>query len=125
MGELEINGWSTGFSYQWMAHAFEVPHRLWCLMMGADACLKESYTPDGISTWVAMPQKFFTWYLESHTLTQAILAVPILSLFATLSALDYVMMENHNQGMAITCFVVAIACLYSQYRVRKMKKCES
>eukprot|EP00546_Thalassionema_frauenfeldii_P020931 CAMPEP_0178902432 /NCGR_PEP_ID=MMETSP0786-20121207/4599_1 /TAXON_ID=186022 /ORGANISM="Thalassionema frauenfeldii, Strain CCMP 1798" /LENGTH=693 /DNA_ID=CAMNT_0020573693 /DNA_START=37 /DNA_END=2117 /DNA_ORIENTATION=+ len=118
--ELEINGWSTGFSYQWMAHAFEVPHRLWCLMM-RDVCLKESYTSDGISTWVSIPQKFFLWYLQSHSFTQALLVVPILSVFGILSMIGYMTVDNQNQVVTFTCLVVSVAYVFSQCRVRKMK----
>lgn len=118
--ELEINGWSTGFSYHWMAHSFEVPHRLWCIV-SRDVCLKESYTSDGISTWVSMPQKFFLWYLQSHSLTQALLVVPILSLFGILTIIGYMTIDNQNQAVAFTCLVAAATYIYLQWRIRKMK----
>jgi hypothetical protein len=45
-------------SYQWLAHAFEFPHRLACHYT-TTFCNKETYTDDGISTWVAAPLHWF------------------------------------------------------------------
>jgi len=59
---LVVNGWSTNISHHWIAHMFESPHRFWCTMKGG--CTRESYTTDGISTWVYIPLKFFSWLLD-------------------------------------------------------------
>jgi len=82
-------GFSTGISHQWLAHTFEFPHRFWCSAI--TDCTKESYTVDGISTWVASPLRFFTWFLDLPSTSQMILSVPILSLFGIFAVLDLVM----------------------------------
>jgi len=56
--------WSTGITHQWLAYTFELPHRLWCSYSSNKGCTKETYTTDGISTWVAVPLQFFLWLLD-------------------------------------------------------------
>jgi hypothetical protein len=65
-------------SYQWLAHAFEFPHRVVCHYLRK--CPKERYTKDGISTWVARPFKIAKWILGRHWFLRSIL----LSLFVAL-----------------------------------------
>jgi len=113
-------GWSTGISHQWLAYAFEVPHRLWCSYM---ECTNESYTSDGISTWVAGPLGFFTWSLQLPTILQLILFVPILCLFAILVALELVV----KNAFVTVAGLLGILILYldglsSQYQVRIYNK---
>mmetsp|Transcript_27719 Transcript_27719/g.42204 ORF Transcript_27719/g.42204 Transcript_27719/m.42204 type:complete len:728 (-) Transcript_27719:46-2229(-) len=127
--ELVVKGWSTGISHQWMAHAFEVPHRLWCLMtttMGGGGCLKESYTPEGISTWVSGPLKFFTWFVNAPVLIQVLLAVPILGTFGFLSTLDFMMtmMMDHNQAFVWMCFIFGAIVYVTPFQVGRKVKCQ-
>lgn len=58
---LHVGGIDTGLTYQFLAHSFESPHRLWCTW--ASTCLEESYTADGISTWVNGPHRLARWLL--------------------------------------------------------------
>merc|ERR1712125_201442 len=105
------NKWSTGISHQWLARTFEFPHRFWCNAISMQDCKRESYTPDGASTWVGLPLKFFTWFLESGSMIQLLLAVPILGVFGCFALLDY-MATNHYAG---TVFVGAMmAYLYAR-----------
>jgi len=79
---LLSNGWSTGISHQWLARTFEFPHRLW-YSIRVDCTTKggESYTSDGISTWVAIPLQFFRWTLQLPTILQLIILIPVLFIF--------------------------------------------
>ena len=79
---LEIAGFDTGLTYQFLAHTFELPHRLWCGYISS--CKTERYTPDGVSTWVALPHDAARWFLAQNSLVMAILAVPTLAFFAVL-----------------------------------------
>lgn len=122
--ELMVNGWSTGISHQWMAHAFELPHRLWCLTtkMGG-GCLKETYTSDGISTWVSLPLEFFSWFVDANVIIQVLLAVPILGVFGFFSGLEYMLtMVGHNQAVVLMCFIGVILYV-TPFQIRKVK-CE-
>jgi hypothetical protein len=72
-------------SHQWLAHTFEFPHRLMCHYL--TQCSKESYTADGISTWVATPLKASQWVLEQNSMVRNSLltvGVAVLALFAVL-----------------------------------------
>lgn len=59
----------TLFTHQWIAHTFEFPHRLVCHYW--KTCPNESYTSDGISTWVAIPLQIFQWVLVQNTLIRS------------------------------------------------------
>jgi len=111
-------GWSTGISHQWLAHAFEVPHRLWCSAVG---CTKESYTSDGISTWVAAPLQFFNWSLQLPTILQLILFVPILSLFGVLFTLELAV-KNYLVTAGLLGILIHFGGLSSRFQVRKYSK---
>lgn len=52
------------FSFQWLAHSFEFPHRLVCHYMGS--CPNESYTAEGISTWVNTSFRFASWVMHEN-----------------------------------------------------------
>lgn len=47
------------FSYHWMAHKFEFPHRLYCHYL--KTCPNEMYAANGVSLWVEKPH---TWALQ-------------------------------------------------------------
>jgi hypothetical protein len=51
----------TPFTYQWLAHTFEAPHRLWCTY--ASRCTVEQYTDQGVSTWVHGSHRLAQWWL--------------------------------------------------------------
>mmetsp|Transcript_17108 Transcript_17108/g.25920 ORF Transcript_17108/g.25920 Transcript_17108/m.25920 type:complete len:702 (+) Transcript_17108:42-2147(+) len=109
--DFRVIDWSTGISHQWMAHSFEFPHRLWCYAM-KESCWNESYTQEGISTWVSMPHKFFTRYLNSQIWIRLLLAVPILGIFGVFSFLDYMMMSEGKSIVALSLICVIWAISY-------------
>jgi hypothetical protein len=80
---LFVAGVDTGLTYQFLAHSFELPHRLWCRYISS--CKTERYTPDGVSTWVALPHDAARWFLAQNSLVMAVLYVPVLILFAVLA----------------------------------------
>jgi len=73
---LILSGMDTGISFQFIAHTFELPHRVWCEYISE--CLEEQYTDDGVSTWVAFPHTLAIWFLEQNDFFMAVLAVPFL-----------------------------------------------
>jgi hypothetical protein len=68
------------FSYQWIAHSFEFPHRISCHHMAF--CPNEIYTDSGISTWVAAPYAVAKWLLQQRRIIQLPLLILILTILA-------------------------------------------
>jgi hypothetical protein len=78
--DLRIGPHGTGLSYQWLAHAFQAPHRVWCTMV--TSCERESYTTEGISTWVHFPHKMGIWLVNQEWWVMLLLMVPIVHVLA-------------------------------------------
>lgn len=76
-----------GVSHHWMAHAFEFPHRLACHYMGQ--CLDETYTEDGVSTWVAIPLQWSLWMLEQPIVARTVFLLCAIALFSVSSAVEW------------------------------------
>ena len=101
---LEIGSIDTGLSLHFLAHAFEMPHRMWCQYVSA--CSKETYTPDGISIWVAAPHMLAKWYVEQHTVIMGLLGVPLVGILlcmaypvTTLMALAAILFGIRHRGL--------------------------
>jgi hypothetical protein len=62
-------------SMQWLAHAFQAPHRLVCSIY---SCNNESYTEAGISNWVYRPLLLSQWLVQQPVAILAILSVPVI-----------------------------------------------
>lgn len=79
LSSLKVGG--VGFSYQWMAHAFEFPHRVACYYAGQ--CPKEMYNEVGISTWVAAPADIALSILaiETPALKEFLLVIVLCGMF--------------------------------------------
>ena len=86
---LEI-GWMS-VSYQWLAHTFEMPHRMVCYHLGS--CPLEQYNEEGISTWVVMPHHAAMWLSEQPdgSLLKSFISILAVSALAFFSAVDAVM----------------------------------
>jgi hypothetical protein len=86
---LVIGGVSTGLSYQWLAHTFELPHRVWCSYVGD--CTTETYV-EGVSVWVSSGHKFALWFLNVKSdMWMVFVSVPVLALFAVLGLVGFVL----------------------------------
>jgi len=60
---LDILGTQTRVSHQWLAWAWERPHWWYCASTFTASCYAETYTNEGISTWVALPRNVAVWML--------------------------------------------------------------
>lgn len=80
---LKIAGIDTGVSFQFCAHAFEAPHRLWCKYFST--CTTEEYTEEGISTWVAWGHTLFLWFFKQNQVVMFLLFIPTVAIFAALT----------------------------------------
>ena len=80
---LKIAGIDTGLTFQFLAHTFERPHRLWCRHLSN--CEEVQYTTEGISLWVDVPHKVARWFLDQNSVVMVVVALPLLGLFAVLA----------------------------------------
>ena len=112
---LMIDEYQSPFSYQWLAHTFQFPHRVVCVYFGK--CLSETYTEDGISTWVAAPLRIAKWLLAQGRPSTLLLLVtiPFASLLAVFSAVECVLMYP------LTVAVMGLSVLFIFLPQRKLK----
>lgn len=88
--DLGIQIMGVPVSHQWLAHMFEFPHRVICHHLGT--CLKESYTKDGISTWVDYPLRLSQCLLNlPNGLFKTAVLVIILGILCTFSFLEFLL----------------------------------
>lgn len=85
---LMIGPVSTGLSYQWLAHTFQLPHRIYCYHLGI--CEKEHYTATGISEWASRPLQIMVWFLSQHLMLQCLLLIPLLTMASLLAFVETV-----------------------------------
>jgi len=71
---LQIAGKSIA-SHQWIAHAFNAPHRMYCRYI--TTCTKESYDTEGISQFVATPLALSKWILRQNRIVMGVCSVVI------------------------------------------------
>ena len=79
---LLIGSTNTGLTYQFLAHTFELPHRLWCKYVSG--CKSERYTEDGVSVWVDVPHKAAHWFLRQNATVMYMVSIPLLAAFIVL-----------------------------------------
>jgi hypothetical protein len=84
---VKIGQVKTFISYQWLAHMFELPHRLVCYYIGQ--CPSEKYSETGISTWVAAPYAAVVWFFNQE---EVLIALGI-SLYTVAASVLY-LLEN-------------------------------
>lgn len=82
---LMIGTFMTPFRYQWLAHTFLLPQRMWCQWFGGH---DETYSDNGISTWLERPFQFTQWMLKQSSLVTALLLIPCLVLLVTILVIE-------------------------------------
>lgn len=74
---LVVGGWESPFTYHWIAHLSQSPHRIWS-RLGLRGV--EEYTEDGVSTWVSGPHRWSEWVLAQNSMVTAAVLVPAIGL---------------------------------------------
>jgi len=73
--ENEREGLTVGgvpFSFQWMSHSFEFPHRVVCHYLGQ--CKGETYDENGLSNgWTTVPLQFIVWVFNLGSITKSLI----------------------------------------------------
>merc|ERR1711915_620415 len=83
----------AAFSYQWIAHSFEFPHRLVChWLRNSDNCNDESYDDDGINKWESHPLRFGSWVLGLHWFLKDVFILIFLVVLSLFCVFEYCMM---------------------------------
>jgi trypsin len=76
-GRLIVGGWETPFTYQWIAHMSQSPHRI-LSQLGLSGA--EEYTVDGMSTWIAGPHELSQWLIDQNGAIVTVMLVPAVGL---------------------------------------------
>jgi len=85
---LVLGGWRTPFSYQWLAHASQAPHRVWFRIFGVS---QETYAENGKSSWIDGPHHLGEWCLEQHAAVTTLLLLPVLLCLLIFSGIDIIL----------------------------------
>jgi Hint module len=71
------------FSFHWLAHTFETPHRFYCTYISN--CKSEAYNDEGISYWVDIPHQIAVWIFSQkgtvHSFLTLLIVIYLLALF--------------------------------------------
>lgn len=109
---LKIGSMPTGISFQWLAHRFLIPHRIWCHQFGV--CTDEQYTDSGISTWVSRPLDVTHWLFRQHWTVCFLLTIPILVVAVMLDIAEFLLVP-HNSRVCGAIFCLTL-CLWWRTR---------
>ena len=95
-------GLELPISFQWLAWAFEAPHRMVCQQFWR-ICESESYDEFGISDWVNVALGLSEWWIGQHALVIGAFVVPLL---VGLSLV--VLLESVQKHWMVAMFVVVV-----------------
>lgn len=99
-------------SAHWLAHAFQVPHRVFC-SINPIACAREDYTDAGISSWVRAPLLFIKWLISQGDVVLRLLFAPI-----TLAAAIFYLFEIACMSSFLQCIVVVAGFVFASIRMK-------
>mmetsp|Transcript_32292 Transcript_32292/g.53390 ORF Transcript_32292/g.53390 Transcript_32292/m.53390 type:complete len:487 (-) Transcript_32292:53-1513(-) len=100
---LTIDGVETPISFHWLAHAFSFPHRFYCKHL---SCTSETYTADGVATWVAIPFGLTRWIFQQNAIVVSLCMAIVVTLFSVLTILE---------AAPMTIMLAAIAAAAARY----------
>jgi len=98
---LNIGGINTPLSFQWIAHTFNSMHRL--LVMGGFT--HETYTAEGVSHWVDIPHKLFSWLLEQNSVIVAFFLIPAIAFFGVASIVETLILNYADPRLSFSLVV--------------------
>lgn len=88
---LTFGSFDTTLSYQWLAHSFLLPHRIWCYHLGS--CPKAQYDDAGFWTWINTPFQVALWFKEQSTFLAMLLFLPFILYLAVLHMVDVIVLQ--------------------------------
>lgn len=100
------SSYSTGLTFHWVAHKFQLPHRTWCSI--TNSCDHEAYNSDGISKWVAFQHHLFQWFFHpDNVIVMAFLTVPLVLLIGALAVAEFLLTPAVAATLAIAFLFVS------------------
>jgi len=114
-----LNVLGIPFSFQWMSHAFEFPHRVVCHYLGS--CPNETYDADGLSQgWATFPLSFVNEFVFGEDNMYAYTKPLILSMMVGVFAVfNFIEMAVFQYPMLVV-MVAAIQYLSNSNQKKKM-----
>jgi hypothetical protein len=109
---LQILG--VEFTYHWLSHIFESPHRLVCHHLGQ--CLNEAYDSNGLSLWASAPFHLTKTLLSQPLHVQYLVLIPTLLVLAILNIAGLFLYR-----FAVLVLAACLACMMMHRRKRTMK----
>lgn len=70
---LMIGSLRTPFTYQFLDHAYQVPHRIWCHWLG----MRDEMTQNGLSSWSEPSLKALQWFLSLSPTVMGLVTIPL------------------------------------------------
>jgi hypothetical protein len=117
---LVVGGYRTPISMHWLAHVFQSPHRLVCLINVA-YCKSESYSTEGISTWVKGPLHLCQWLLQQSGLVLTAILAPAFLLAILAYVIEAVFSESKASLIGVCCLGVITVVLVSFHQPKHRK----
>lgn len=97
--------------YHWLAHMFEFPHRVACYYLSS--CPKETYTTNGLSTWVAWPLKMaLGWMNCKSILLKATLLAAFVCVCTIFTVLEHVLFQQGTTRSAVLLLLILMITLW-------------
>jgi len=115
---LVVGGLATPFSMQWMAHAFNAPHRMVCQYISWNFCQHETYTDIGISHWVAQPLIASNWVLDQDWAVMALTFGPCVATLLVFSMVEHLL----DNKVALLIAILPWAAYYATRLVSSSKR---
>jgi len=108
--ENEREGLTIGgvpFSFQWMSHSFEFPHRVVCHYLGQ--CKGETYDANGLSNgWATIPLGFITWVFNLGSIAKAFVLSTMVVAFVMFNVVEMVFFQHPVVSIAGLGFIMKL-----------------
>jgi len=109
------------FDMQFIAHISQAPHRLACKWNFESWCANETYSPDGLSTWIRGPLHAAKLFLEQNVLVQSVTFVPVFAFFSVFGLIEAAIIFMEKNFIFIATVALAGIISYHQSSLSKKK----
>ena len=75
-----------------------------------EAHTMDAGTSTGISHWVSLPSKFFSYTLEQHVIVQLMILAPFITFFAFVSFVETAVLKSRLLTSIVLCQFMSAAC---------------
>jgi hypothetical protein len=106
------------FDLHTLSHMYEAPHRLICEVAPA-FCISETYSEEGISSWVVVPLSICSWVLQQNGVVLALFLVSTLPVVLVAAVLEVSLRRSWCCTVLVVACVVTTRCLRCFFQLRK------